>query len=308
MLRGCLGVRHAAVPALLPGRSIASLAAASAGNLVRFRCQGGQSRWGKLLESDGVSYQAQILEGVPGEPVLTDQVEVIQQVLAPLPVDPAPAIIIMGLNYRSHAAETGKDLPRFPVFAFKNPASVIGPDDTIFIPKVAREKPEVDFEAELAIVLGQALKNADASEALHAVLGVTGANDVSARRWQGKKGGGQWSRAKSFDTFCPLGPSLVPLQGAAKDLLGGNGLRVQSWVNGKEMQNGSTSDMEFQLGQILSYLSQGTTLLPGTVILTGTPPGVGYVRDPPVYLHPGDKVEVEVQFAGRLLNPVDAGP
>jgi len=286
--------------------SVSSLKTASPGNLVRFRCPDGKTHWGSLLDSQAM--QAQLLEGLPEQPRLTDQVVIISEVLAPLPVDPAPAIIIMGLNYRSHAAETGKDLPRFPVFAFKNPASVIGPNDTIFIPKVAREKPEVDFEAELAIVLGKALKNSGASEALEAVLGVTGANDISARRWQGKKGGGQWSRAKSFDTFCPLGPSLVPLQGAAKDLLSGAGLKVQSWVNGKEMQDGNTSDMEFQLGQILSYLSQGTTLLPGTIILTGTPPGVGYVRDPPVYLHPGDQVEVELQHAGRLLNPVDAGP
>eukprot|EP00913_Durusdinium_trenchii_P018717 g17588.t1 len=180
----------------------------------------------------------------------------------------------------------------------------IGPEETILIPKVAREKPEVDFEAELAIVLARAVTNAPPDAALDAVLGVTGANDVSARRWQGKKGGGQWSRAKSFNTFCPLGPTLIPM-GRAKDLLS-QGMRVRSWVNGTAMQDGNTSDMEFQLGQILSYLSEGTTLLPGTIILTGTPPGVGYVRDPPVYLQPGDKVEIELEQAGRLSNPVDA--
>ncbi|CAJ1412441.1 unnamed protein product, partial [Effrenium voratum] len=183
-------------------------------NLVRFKSSGGALLWGQLLPEDGQARRAKVITGVAeGNPSATGGEEIIEQVLAPLPVDPAPAIIIMGLNYRSHAAEVEKELPRFPVFAFKNPASVIGPGDTIFIPKVAREKPEVDFEAELAIVLGRKLKDASPEEAAAAVLGVTGANDVSARRWQGKKGGGQWSRSKSFDTFCPLGPSLVPLSG-----------------------------------------------------------------------------------------------
>lgn len=272
------------------------------GNLLRFRTPQGQTLWGSLESAEAM--QARVVEGVPQSPTPTERLESIAQVLAPIPVDPAPAVIIMGLNYRSHAAETGKALPRFPVFAFKNPASVIGPEETILIPKVAREKPEVDFEAELAIVLARAVTNAPPDAALDAVLGVTGANDVSARRWQGKKGGGQWSRAKSFNTFCPLGPTLIPM-GRAKDLLS-QGMRVRSWVNGTAMQDGNTSDMEFQLGQILSYLSEGTTLLPGTIILTGTPPGVGYVRDPPVYLQPGDKVEIELEQAGRLSNPVDA--
>jgi len=143
------------------------------------------------------------------------------------------------------------------------------------------------------------------------VLGVTGANDVSARRWQGKKGGGQWSRSKSFDTFCPLGPTIAPLSpdGAGAALAaGGPGLQVRSIVNGKVMQDGNTSDMVFSIGYIVSYLSEGTTLLPGTVILTGTPPGVGYVRKPPVWLTAGDRVDVELEGTGLLSNPVEDGP
>jgi len=227
-------------------------------------------------------------------------------------VDPAPAIVVIGLNYRSHAKETGQDIPRNPVFAYKSPASAIGHQVPISIPSIARQKPEVDFEGELAIVIGQRVCNASPEEALKAVLGVTGANDVSARRWQGKKGGGQWSRAKSFDTFCPLGPSLLPLDsafGAGKALAAdGPGLRLRSIVNGNVMQDAHTSDMIFTIGAVVSYLSQGTTLLPGTVILTGTPPGVGYVRKPPVYLAEGDVVEVELEGAGKLSNTVENGP
>eukprot|EP00931_Biecheleriopsis_adriatica_P087924 TRINITY_DN62326_c0_g1_i1.p1 TRINITY_DN62326_c0_g1~~TRINITY_DN62326_c0_g1_i1.p1 ORF type:complete len:329 (-),score=65.64 TRINITY_DN62326_c0_g1_i1:82-1038(-) len=295
-------------------RSVACLASAPAGNLVRFLAPDGQEHWGSLLEPGQGARRARLFKGVPSpsSTALSEEEAEIASVLAPLPVDPSPAVIIMGLNYRSHAAETGSELPRFPVFAFKNPASVIGPDVPISIPKVAREKPEVDFEAELAIVLGRKVRDASPEEGLSAVLGVTGSNDVSARRWQGKKGGGQWSRAKSFDTFCPLGPSLLPLygpKGVAEALApGGSGLRVCSWVNGKAMQDGNTSDMEFGIAAVVSYLSQGTTLLPGTVILTGTPPGVGYVRKPPVYLAPGDLVEVELGGAGKLSNPVEAGP
>lgn len=128
---------------------ISSLSSASMGNLLRFRTPQGQTLWGSLESAEAM--QARVVEGVPQSPTPTERLESIAQVLAPIPVDPAPAVIIMGLNYRSHAAETGKALPRFPVFAFKNPASVIGPEETILIPKVAREKPEVDFEAELAI-------------------------------------------------------------------------------------------------------------------------------------------------------------
>lgn len=282
--------------------------------MVRFLAPGGVGgpRWGRLLEAaDGTSVpKAKLINSILDESIsTTDQVLEVSTVLPPLPVDPAPAIVIMGLNYRSHAAEVGKELPRFPVFAFKNPASVIGHNIPISIPAVAREKPEVDFEAELAIIVGRRVRDASLDEAMAAILGFTGSNDISARRWQGKKGGGQWSRAKSFDTFCPLGPSLIPAREASAALAtGGPGLGVRSWVNGQVMQDGNTSDMEFGVAAIVSYLSQGTTLLPGTVILTGTPPGVGYVRKPPQYLSPGDVVEVELEGAGKLTNPVEAGP
>mmetsp|Transcript_74688 Transcript_74688/g.207652 ORF Transcript_74688/g.207652 Transcript_74688/m.207652 type:complete len:315 (+) Transcript_74688:68-1012(+) len=296
----------------LSSRSIA-VATARAGNLVRFLAPTGTEHWGTLTDPRASKPIARVVDDVLEAPWTAGNTEVeISRVLAPLPVFPAPAVIIIGLNYRSHAAETGKELPRFPVFAYKNPSSVAGPEDAISIPSCAREKPEVDFEGEMAIVLGRHVRDANAEEALNAVLGVTAANDVSARRWQGKKGGGQWSRAKSFDTFCPLGPSILPLGGAsgvgAALAPSGEGLRLRTIVNGEVMQDCRTSDMMFGVGAIVSYLSQGTTLLPGTIILTGTPPGVGYVRNPPVYLAAGDRVEVELEGAGVLSNTVENGP
>jgi len=300
----------------------ASLSSAAPGNLIRFLADDGAQHWGELLEGEPQQLpRARLLNVRPGAAVAEPASSSagaethlsVRQLLAPLPVDPPPAVVIIGLNYRSHAEETGQPLPRFPVFAYKNPASVVGPGLPICIPPCAREKPEVDFEAELAVVIGSRIRDASADEALDAVLGVTAANDVSARRWQGKKGGGQWSRSKSFDTFCPLGPSILPLgtgSSAARSALqqGGSGLRIRSWVNGKVMQDGNTSDMVFSIGELLSYLSQGTTMLPGTIVLTGTPPGVGYVRSPPVYLAASDRVDVELEGAGVLSNPVENAP
>jgi 2-keto-4-pentenoate hydratase/2-oxohepta-3-ene-1,7-dioic acid hydratase in catechol pathway len=303
-------VRRLPVPVATRGgcRRIVSLSNAAAGNYVKFLGTDGAEHWGAL--SGAGAKRAKIIDSILTDPSQADGPEVeISKILPPLLVDPSPAVILMGLSYKSHAAEVGRDLPRFPVYAFKNPASVIGTEASISIPSVAREKPEVDFEAEMAIVIGRPVRDVSVEDALTAVLGVTGANDVSARRWQGKKGGGQWSRAKSFDTFCPLGPTILPIQSVASALApGGAGLGVRSAVNSKGMQDGNTSDMLFSIAEIVSYLSQGTTLLPGTFILTGTPPGVGYVRKPPVYLKEGDVVEVELAGCGVLTNPVENGP
>jgi len=163
------------------------------------------------------------------------------------------------------------------------------------------EPPEVDYETELAVVIGRAAKDVDTAEALHYVLGYTAANDVSARRWQGKRGAGQWVRGKSFDTFCPLGPELV----TPDELEDPQNLRLTCVLNGQVMQDANTSDMIFPVAELISYLSSGATLLPGTVILTGTPSGVGFTRKPPVFLMPGDTVEVSVEGIGTLRNPVE---
>lgn len=212
-----------------------------------------------------------------------------------------PAIYAIGLNYHAHAAETGLPIPRFPIYFLKPPTSVIGPGAPIVIPAVCKPD-EVDWEAELAVIIGRAAKDVREAEALDYVEGYTVGNDVSARRWQGKKGGGQWSRAKAFDTFCPLGPRVVP----AAEIADPGNLNLSCTVNGVLMQESSTQDMIFSVPQLIAFLSQGTTLLPGTVILTGTPAGVGFTRKPPIYLKPGDVVTAAVEGIGELTNTVVA--
>lgn len=215
------------------------------------------------------------------------------------PVVP-PAVFGIGLNYHKHAQETGLQLPKYPVMFMKNPAAVTNPGDPILLHPSCMEPPEVDYETELAVVIGKAAKDVSTVEALNFVLGYTAANDVSARRWQGKRGEGQWVRGKSFDTFCPLGPELV----TADELADPQNLRLTCVLNGQVMQDANTSDMIFPVAELVSFLSTGSTLLPGSVILTGTPSGVGFTRKPPVFLMPGDTVEVTVEGIGTLSNPV----
>ena len=222
----------------------------------------------------------------------------VKKVLAPLM--PA-AILAIGLNYHQHAAETGLKIPKYPVLFMKNPASVTNPGDPILLHPSCMEPPEVDFEVELAVVIGKATKDVSAAEALDCVLGYTVANDVSARRWQGGRGSGQWVRGKSFDTFCPLGPELV----TADELTDPQNLRMTCALNGRFMQDANTSDMIFPVAELISFLSTGTTLLPGTVILTGTPSGVGFTRKPPVFLMPGNTVDMTIDGIGTLSNPVE---
>jgi len=218
-------------------------------------------------------------------------------------------VIGIGRNYAAHAHEQGADVPTRPMVFTKNPASACLHGDDIVIPPVCGDADtegnggQVDFEAELAVVVGEPIRDASEEEALAAVLGVSCGNDVSARWWQKKGSGGQFCRGKSFDTFCPLGPRVVPVQQAG-DL--GN-LRVVCRVNGEVMQDGNTSQMIFPVGRLLSDLSRGTTLVPGTVVLTGTPEGVGMARDPQVWLKDGDVVEVEVEGVGVLRNSVVQG-
>lgn len=221
----------------------------------------------------------------------------VKKLLAPL--EPT-AILCIGLNYHRHAQETGSELPRHPVLFMKNPAALNNPMDPIVLPTSCLDPPQVDYEAELAVVIGRAAKNVPAARALEHVLGYTAGNDVSARRWQKNAGGGQWVLGKSFDTFCPLGPALV----TADEIPDPQNLQLQCVLNGQVMQDANTSDMIFSVALLIEFLTTGMTLLPGTVILTGTPSGVGYVRKPPVYLKAGDEVEIKIERIGSLLNPV----
>lgn len=216
------------------------------------------------------------------------------------PIVPA-AIVCIGLNYRKHAEETRAKIPSHPVVFMKNPAALQNPEDPIEIPTFLPSN-AVDFECELALVIGKKAKNVAAADALSYVLGFTIANDVSARDWQKDFGGSQWCRGKSFDTFCPLGPALV-----TPDEIGNpNDLELGTTLNGRTMQSANTSDMIFDVPALIAFLSGSTTLLPGTLILTGTPSGVGLGRNPPVYMHPGDRVTLSISKIGELTNPVIA--
>jgi 2-keto-4-pentenoate hydratase/2-oxohepta-3-ene-1,7-dioic acid hydratase in catechol pathway len=214
------------------------------------------------------------------------------------PVQPT-SIICIGLNYRKHAEETGAKFPEVPVVFFKGINTLQNPGDAIEIPTHLRSD-EVDYECELAVVIGRACKNVSRQNALDYVLGYTCANDVSARDWQIKRGGGQWCRGKSFDTFSPLGPVLV----TRDEIPNPNALKIRTVLNDQVMQDWNTNDMIFDVPALIEFLSGSTTLLPGTVILTGTPHGVGMARKPPRWLKPGDNVTIEIEKIGALTNPV----
>lgn len=216
------------------------------------------------------------------------------------PVAPVNFLCI-GLNYRRHAEEGKAPIPENPVLFIKATTAVQNPGDPIILPRHLRSD-EVDYECELAIVIGKRCKNVTREKALDYVLGYTCANDVSARDWQIKWGGSQWCRGKTFDTFAPFGPCLVLKDEIADPAK----LKIKTVLNGEVLQDWRTDDMIFDVPTLISFLSGSTTLLPGTVILTGTPHGVGFARKPPIYLKPGDTVSVEIDKVGVLTNPVMA--
>jgi len=211
------------------------------------------------------------------------------------PVEP-PNIIAIGLNYQKHATETGHEFPERPVIFLKATTSITGPGSNIIIPAQAPDY--VDYEAELAVIIGKKAKNIEAAEVDDYILGYTCANDISARDCQ-LEIDQQWARGKSFDTFCPIGPWI-------ETELEPDNLRIASILNGEVMQESNTADMIFDIRAIVSYCSKNMTLLPGTVILSGTPEGVGMAREPEVYLKPGDRIEVEIEGIGRLSNDIVA--
>ncbi|MGJ8653443.1 MAG: fumarylacetoacetate hydrolase family protein [Opitutaceae bacterium] len=226
--------------------------------------------------------------------------ELLQPVKRLAPIQPS-AIFCIGLNYREHANEMGSEIPEHPVVFMKNPAAVQHPDSPILLPRHLHSD-QVDYEAELAVVIGKTCKNVSADDALDYVLGYTCANDVSARDWQKFHGGGQWIKGKSFDSFCPLGPILV----TADQIPNPQILPIRGILNSDIRQESWTGDMIFTVAEIISFLSGSTTLLPGTVILTGTPPGVGTAAKPPRFLKQGDIFTVEITGIGSLRNSVEA--
>ncbi|GAB4186060.1 MAG: fumarylacetoacetate hydrolase family protein [Phycisphaeraceae bacterium] len=229
-------------------------------------------------------------------PRTTGETRPIRRRLAP--IEPTNLFCI-GKNYREHAAEMDSDAPPRPIVFMKPSTALNHPDQPIRLPACSPQ-PEVDYEGELAVVIGKAGRDIPRDKALEHVFGYTIANDVSARWWQKQGGGGQWVRGKSFDTFCPLGPVLV----TADEVPDPQNLTLTTTLNGRIMQQGSTRDMIFPVAELIAFLSQDTTLLPGTVILTGTPAGVGAGRKPPVFLKPGDTVSITLEPIGTLTNTV----
>ena len=260
--------------------------------IARFVVDDREIHWGIVEGTDTV----RLLSGEPFEDTeVLGTTMPLEEVRLVAPVDP-PNVIAIGLNYTGHARESEMAIPQRPVIFIKATTAVCGPEDNIVLPTIAPM--EVDYECELAIVIGKTAKNVSEAAALEYVLGYTCGNDVSARDCQLRLDA-QWARGKSFDTFAPLGPWI-------ETEIDPDDLRIRTRLNGQTMQDSNTSDLIFSCAELVSYVSRCMTLLPGTVIMTGTPSGVGFARTPPVFLRPGDVVEVEIEGIGVLRNQVVA--
>lgn len=212
-----------------------------------------------------------------------------------LPIPRPSKIVCVGLNYKDHAAEAGLKIPDFPLLFAKWPNALIGPGDPIEIPAITNQ---VDYEAELGVVIGSRARRVSRADALNVVAGFICVNDVSARDLQFADG--QWTRGKSLDTFCPIGPELVPV-GKVKDP---QSLGIRCLLDGVLMQDSTTADMVFSVADLIAFISEAITLEPGDLIATGTPAGVGFKKVPPVYLHQGSEISVEIDQLGKLTNPI----
>jgi len=276
--------------------------------LVSFSLADGKVRPGSLLEADGLVIDlsaagyADALAVVAAGITAPDAGNTfpsypIADVRLHAPLANPPRIFAIGLNYRDHATESGMELPTTPVVFFKLVTSIVGPGDPIVLP-VNSTQP--DYEAELAFVIGRGGFRLSADEAMKHVYGYTIVNDVSARDVQFSST--QWSMSKSFPTFCPLGPAIV----TADEIADPHALKIGLSIDGEQLQNSNTSKLVFKIPELIEYLSSITPLLPGDIISTGTPPGVGLGRTPKRWLRPGETVTVTVEGLGSLTNPVVA--
>lgn len=275
--------------------------------LVRFLAKDGRTYYGDAILPDGVTdiakaKQAKIIRGqIFGKYDVTDQVEDIRLLLAPLALDDAKTVRCLGLNYEQHAKESNLPIPKFPVLFYKPITSLAGPTDPIPVHPLAQQGTGLDYECELVAIIGKACSDVPESSALDYVLGYAIGNDVSHRDWQLKHGGGQWSLGKGFDGWAPYGPGIV----SSKMIKDPQNLQITTKLNGKTVQESSTKDMIFGIAKTIAFLSQGTTLLPGDLIFTGTPQGVGMGRKPQLWLKDGDIVEVGLEGVGSCVNKVE---
>ena len=261
--------------------------------IIRHKDESGQICY-SAHQHDGSALR--IIGDILGTYEVTNTRSKITKLLAP--VEPT-AIWCIGLNYRHHAEESGLRIPEYPVVFAKGLNSLQNPEDPILVP-TSLKSDQVDYEGELVAVIGKACKNVSRQSALDYVFGYCCGNDVSARDWQLQRGGGQWCRGKTFDTFAPLGPCLI----TKDEIPNPNHLRLQTILNEEIVQDGNTNDMIFDVPSLIEFLSGSTTLLPGTVIFTGTPQGVGMAQKPPRWLRPGENVTVVIEDIGSLHNPV----
>ncbi len=256
--------------------------------LVRFKDKTGRIENGILEQNTILKVQGSFL----GEWARTNETVNVSDITLLAPIVPS-SMLALGRNYKAHAEEGNDDIPTAPALFIKAVSTLNDPFSPIVLPKMAPN--EVDYEAELAVVIKKSARHVSEKEALDYVLGYTCANDVSARDCQ--RNDVQWARGKSFDTFAPMGPWIET------ELDPGN-CKICCRVNGRLLQNANTSLMIFNVPYVISYLSQCMTLLPGTVILTGTPAGCGFAQKPPLWLKAGDTVEVEIEGIGIIKNPV----
>ncbi|KAK7753269.1 hypothetical protein SLS62_004788 [Diatrype stigma] len=266
--------------------------------LVRFLAKNGRVYYGDAILPQGVTdiaktKQARIVTGnIFGKHEVTDQVADVRLLLAPLATEDVKTVRCLGLNYALHAKEAEQ---------YKPITSLSGPTDPIPVHQMAQEAPGLDYECELVIVIGKQCSDVPESQALDYVLGYAIGNDVSHREWQIQRGGGQWSLGKGFDGWAPYGPGIV----SADLIKDPQTLKISTKLNGKTVQESNTADMIFNVKQTISFLSRGTTLLPGDLIFTGTPSGVGMGRDPKLWLKDGDVVEVALEGVGACTNKVE---
>lgn len=262
--------------------------------LIRYADGEGMPVYG-MRGDDGEFYRTEV--SASGERVKTEEKADLSRLLAPVV---PPAIYCVAVNYADHGKELDmQKSDEFPTIFMKAPTTVIGPGQAIEIPRGLRSD-KADYEGELVIVIGKPCKNVSKEDAMDYVLGFTIANDVTAREWQKEHGGGQFCRGKTFDTFCPLGPVIV----SADEIADVQNLAITTKVNGEIRQASNTSEMIFDVPTLVSFLSGSNTLLAGTIIMTGTPAGVGVGMNPPQFLQVGDVVEIEIEGIGTLSNPV----
>ncbi|KAL4940801.1 hypothetical protein BDV06DRAFT_213187 [Aspergillus oleicola] len=274
--------------------------------LIRFLAKDGHVYYGDAVLSAGVSdiakaTKARVISGdIFGQHRVTDQIAEVKLLLAPLARRDIKTVRCLGLNYEQHAKESNLPIPKYPVLFYKPVTSIAGPTDDIPVPTLAQEGEGLDYECELVIVIGKEAKEVPESKALDYVLGYSVGNDVSHRDWQLKRGGGQWGLGKGFNGWAPFGPGIV----SSELIRNPNALNISTKLNGREVQASSTKDMIFNVAQTVSFLSKGTTLLPGDLIFTGTPQGVGMGRKPALWLKDNDEVEVSLEGVGSCVNKV----